>query len=311
MKRWCNLSKRVEILLSTFNGAPWLTEQIDSITNQDYPEINLRIRDDGSTDTTREVLDGYKRTHPDWNISSGQNIGIFKSYMQLLQSTDSQADYFAFADQDDVWMKNKVSRAVEHLDRGPSLVPAIYYSRLEFVDEQLRHTGWSSIPTQSGFHTALVQNQAFGCTCVINASARELILQSVPEWALMHDWWCYLVVSAFGQVIYDPEPTIKYRKHGSNVTPAAPNFAIELVNRFRRYMSDRGIVMRVGDQAMEFYKRYGDRLNENNRTIIRGFLDARKRALGGRIHYAFSMPLRRNTPLDTLIMRILILIGRF
>ncbi len=291
---------RIAVLLSTYNGMRFLDAQLASVRAQTHPDVVLHIRDDGSTDGTAEKL----------GVPAGPNLGVFRSFMHLLE-TAPEAHAYAFCDQDDVWEADKLERAAAALGAVPSDIPAIWYTRLRFTDEHLNPTGLSPIPTESGFHTALVQNQATGCTVVLNAAARRLVLESVPETALMHDWWCYLVVSAFGLALYDPIPSVLYRKHGTNVTPAAPNWAAELYHRTRRFLTEKRVPERVTDQAREFRNRYGHRLDPDKRAILDGFLDARGRGVLGRLRYACTMPVRRNTPLDTFLMRMLIVMGRF
>jgi len=306
------MSERVAILLSTYNGERWIDAQLESISRQTWPDIRLHIRDDGSTDGTPGRLRDFAQTSRLSDaVVFGNNVGVFTCFMSLLADADETAAYFAFCDQDDVWMPDKCERAVKLLQSVEKDIPAMVYTRLQYTDEDLRKTGMSPIPTQSGFHTALVQNQATGCTIVMNAAARKKILESVPEWALMHDWWCYLVVSAFGKVIYDPHPSILYRKHSSNVTPASPNWLWELYNRFKRFRGEGDITEKVTDQAREFQKRYGHQLIDQNKAILDGFLEARAKGVFGRLGYALRMPVRRNTPFDTLIMRVLIVMGRF
>lgn len=306
------MNGRLTVLMSTYNGLPWLDEQLDSIARQTWPDIRLRIRDDGSTDGTPTRLRALAQTSRlSDGVVFGKNVGVFQSFMSLLAEAGEDSAYYAFCDQDDVWLPDKCERAVRHLQGVPPEVPAMVYTRLRFTDEHLTPTGWSPVPTESGFHNALVQNQATGCTIVLNAAARRKILESVPDWALMHDWWCYLVVSAFGTVIYDPEPGVLYRKHGSNVTPAAPTGWAEFRNRLRRFRDDPAIVRRVTDQAREFRFRYGHDMPPAEAAMLAGFLEARSRGWFGRLRYALTMPVRRNTPLDTLLMRLLIVVGRF
>lgn len=306
------VNRRMTVLMSTYNGEGWIDAQLDSLERQTWPDLHLRIRDDGSSDGTPGRLNAFASTSRlSCEVVFGKNLGVFRSFMTLLVEAGDDSGYYAFADQDDVWLPDKCERAAFLLGQVPDDIPAMVYTRLRYTDAQLRETGLSPIPTESGFHTALVQNQATGCTVVMNAAARRKVLESVPEWALMHDWWCYLVVSAFGQVIYDPHPSLLYRKHSDNVTPAAPNWATELWNRFRRFAGDGDIAKRVTDQAREFRTRYGSQLSGSNRAILDGFLAARGKGLFGRMRYAATMPVRRNTPFDTWIMRVLIVIGRF
>lgn len=306
------MNGRLTVLMSTYNGLPWLDEQIDSIARQTWPDIRLRIRDDGSTDGTPTRLRALAQTSRlSDGVVFGKNVGVFTSFMTLLTDAGDESAYYAFCDQDDVWLPDKCERAIRRLEAVPAQVPAMVYTRLRFTDADLNPTGWSPIPTESGFHNALVQNQATGCTIVMNAAARRKVLESVPDWALMHDWWCYLVVSAFGVVIFDAEPGVLYRKHGSNVTPAAPDWLAEFRNRLQRFLSDQGIVKRVSDQALEFKMRFGHALPPEKSAMLDGFLAARRLHWLGRLRYALTTPLRRNTPVDTLLMRVLMVVGRF
>lgn len=306
------MNRKMTVLMSTYNGERWIDAQLESLERQTWPELRLLIRDDGSSDGTPGRLSAFaSSSRLSCEVLLGKNRGVFESFMCLLAEAGNDSSYYAFADQDDLWLDDKCERAAFQLGQIPDHIPAMVYTRLRYTDETLRETGMSPIPTQSGFHTALVQNQATGCTVVMNAAARRKVLESVPDWALMHDWWCYLVVSAFGQVIYDPHPSLLYRKHSHNVTPASPNWLAELWNRFRRFAGDGGIAKRVTDQAREFHTRYGSQLSDDNRALINGFIAARDKGILGRVRYAATMPVRRNTPFDTWIMRVLIVMGRF
>ena len=301
----------IAVLLSSYNGEKYITEQIQSILSQQNVRVHLLIRDDGSSDRTIDIIKQIESQDPRISTITGKNLGVVKSFFYLLEHVDENFDYFAFADQDDVWKADKLERATIELGGYDRKIPAMYYSRLQFTDEHLNPIGFSIIPSNRGFHNALVQNQATGCTVVINKIARELILTRLPDWALMHDWWIYLAVSATGNVYYDEYPGILYRKHGNNVTPATPWFAMELVARVKRFLGHGKITQKVTDQVREFYRVYQDELNDEQRNMIDGFLTARGSGFFKRFQYILSMPVKRNTKLDNFILRILILIGKF
>ncbi|MCH8494079.1 MAG: glycosyltransferase family 2 protein [Balneolales bacterium] len=305
------LLPKVAVLMSTYNGEKFIREQLNSIVSQRDISMTLFVRDDGSTDQTCEIIAEYSIKYSNISFEKGSNLGVVGSFFRLMSLAGDSYDYYAFADQDDVWLDEKLSRAVHKMKSATTSEPKMYYSRLEFVSEDLQHLGYSIIPTTNGFHNALVQNQATGCTVVLNRSARNCIVDKLPSWSLMHDWWCYLVVSAFGTVVYDDEPFIRYRKHGNNVTPATPNFAMELYARTRRFLGEGNIPEKVTDQAREFLKLFGSDLTPERRHLAEGFIEARSRGVIGRLQYAMKMPVRRNTGIDNLIMRVLIVIGRF
>ncbi|HAC15577.1 MAG TPA: glycosyltransferase family 2 protein [Bacteroidetes bacterium] len=302
---------QIAVLLSSYNGEKFIEEQIQSILNQQNVSIHLLIRDDGSTDRTHEIAELFATKDTRISIIKGKNKGVVLSFFDLLQNVDENFDFYAFADQDDVWKPNKLEKAAEMMSKSEVIVPAMYYSRLEFTDEHLNTIGYSIIPKNRGFENAIVQNQATGCTIVINGAARKIIITRLPSWALMHDWWFYLVVSAMGDIYYDEFAGILYRKHGNNVTPATPWFALELYARVKRYLGHGKIPEKVTDQVREFYKLYQDILSKDQQKIINGFLTARGSGFFKRLRYILTMPVRRNTPFDNIILRMLILIGKF
>lgn len=102
----------VSVLMSTYNGAKYIREQIDSILNQKDVNVELLIRDDGSSDNTAEICKEYQKKNTNIRFYQGENIGVGKSFMELLKKAP-EADYYSFSDQDDVWLEDKLSRAVK------------------------------------------------------------------------------------------------------------------------------------------------------------------------------------------------------
>lgn len=302
---------KVQVLLSTYNGERYVQDLVESVLNQSEVEVELLIRDDGSTDKTRPILQSLADKHSKIKLIFGDNIGVVGSFFELLKVSNG-AHYYAFADQDDIWKPEKLSAAVQLLKQIDTDIPTMYYSKLEFVDENLHHIGFSSNPVYSGFNNALVQNQATGCTVVLNEKAQSIIVGNLPNWALMHDWWCYLVTSAFGKIVYDKNSYILYRKHGKNVTPATPFFAFELLARTKRYLGDGKITEKVTDQVREFKRLFYSELSPENKSLTDEFLLARSSNFANRLKYIlFEQRVKRNTPLDNFILKILILIGKF
>lgn len=303
------MAERVNVLLTTHNGAKFLRNQLESIDAQSWPEIRVTVRDDGSTDGTDELLEEWARGKHHVTLLRGTRLGVTRNFFTLLASSDDDSEYFAFSDQDDVWLPTKVERAVEALRVCRTDEPAMYCTRLEFVDENLGHLGYSSVPRRLGFANAVVENIATGCTLVLNRCARQLVCERLPEKALIHDWWCYLVLSAFGKVIYDGRPSIRYRQHASNLTGGTPS-TLELFGRrflrFLRYEKGRPL---VSGQAAEFKRCFGDLLSVSDKETLDRFLSVRGK-LGDRIFYSAVMDVWRQSWMDTVILRAMILLGR-
>ena len=299
----------VSLLLSSFNGGRYLPEQLDSLLAQNYPNLLIKVRDDGSSDDTRPILKSYEARYPNIRLNFGERLGIANSFFHLLRNNGDSSRYFAFCDQDDVWRPEKIERAVRKLSVVGSGIPALYCSRLEYVSQDLAHLKYSRRPARAlAFQGALAENSATGCTMVLNRVARDMIVESIPRRCIMHDWWCYLVISAFGVVIYDDCPTVKYRLHASNDTGAAVSFSEDIFRRVRRFLHNREDAFRIHAQAQEFASIFGNRLPEEKRRLLARFL-ASKSSFMARIRFALYPGIHRQSRLDDLIFRALIVLG--
>lgn len=302
----------VVILLSTYNGARHLRHQLDSLLGQDYPVLRIRVRDDGSTDDTVAILHEYAVKHPDFKYHIGQNLGAAASFFELLRAHSQEADLVAFCDQDDVWMSDKVSRAVQHFSQDDDgSIPKLYVSQLRIVDKDLSLLGTTRPLTRPpGFGNALTQNIAAGCTMMLNRSACSLLTAFLPDPrnVVMHDWWIYLVISAFGSVAYAREARILYRQHGANVFGARTGPALwwQRMVRVVRTTRDAG----AHRQAREFFRLFSTRLSLRQRQLLDWMLALGRGEWRARWHCATAWDLYRQGWIDDLAFRFLVLIGR-
>lgn len=304
----------VQILMSTYNGERYIQDQLESLIAQDYPDICLFIRDDGSTDRTMDVLAKFALGHPEVPLHyyAGENKGVVPSFFELLSNSSDAADFYAYCDQDDVWLERKISRAISKIKLFPADVPVMYCSRTQLVDESLNKLGeWPPEPLRGAdFPNALVQNIAVGCTTVINKSARDLLFHAKPDFhkIIMHDWWSYLCVSAFGQIVYDPQPHILYRQHGRNAMGGSVNFIQRINKRHANFQRNR-YRQRYREQAREFYLLYKDRLSHENRKILEHFIS--EKPLLSRIGYAMSGEVYRHSKIGNVLLKLLIIADRY
>lgn len=207
---------RVVVLMSTFNGDKYVVEQLESILNQLPTSGRIMVRDDGSTDDTIAAVKSVQDDRV--KLIQGINIGFGPSFLTLLLAAPSDADMVMFSDQDDVWLPCKIKRAWAHINKYCDR-PALYGSAQMLVDERLKCLqSTQNWPRGPSFVNALTENIITGCTAALNKPALTLLQRAgVPSRVYFHDWWLYLVVSAFGVVIYDHYPTLLYRQHGRNV----------------------------------------------------------------------------------------------
>jgi len=302
----------VAVLVSTYNGERFIESQINSILIQDYNEFVIQFRDDGSNDRTKEIISCFAKQTNKIQCRFENNFGVVNSFFNLLMNCGDSFNYYCFCDQDDIWKQNKISSAIKQMEVNNTEIPLLYFSRVEYVDEKLGHLGYSAIPKMITFEHALVENLATGCTIVINRTARKLILSNLPEVALMHDWWMFLVVSAFGKIIYDPAPNIMYRQHSTNVvggTTGRFKANLKKVIPFFKSTFDPAKI-RTSDQVREFKRLYGDKLDIQKIKFIDDFLNA-KSSLVQRLKIVASGKYTRQNFVDNVIFLILFVIGKY
>ncbi len=214
---------RVAILLSTYNGARFLAAQLDSLVAQSLPEWRLYWRDDGSSDATVAMMHAFAAGPGAGRceaVAAPGHLGATESFMALLRAASPVGLPLAFADQDDVWLPEKLALGLAALGADP--LAALYCSRQMLVDDGLAPLG-ESAPLRRApcFPAALTQNIATGCTVMLNPAAAQLVAGSRPPSSSLHDWWSYLLVAAAGgRVIADPTPTVLYRQHTGNLVGA-------------------------------------------------------------------------------------------
>lgn len=298
------------ILLSSYNGERFVRDQLDSLLQQTHRNTRILIRDDGSTDGTRSILDSYAERHRNIEITYGDNLGYVKSFFWLLDHAPADAAYYCFCDQDDYWEADKVARGIRVL--GGISRPAMVFTNVHIVDFRLRPLTIDSnrAPRGTAFENSLVQNIATGCTLMFNSAAAAVLRnRNVRHGELIyHDWWIYQVISAIGQVIYDPFPTVRYRQHDGNVVGQRAGWRAWLGRAKRQLHSSR---RRLQRQAAELLRVHGGDFPPAKLRILEEFVQrTTSPSWLERSRYALRAPLYRQRALDDFIMRLLIAAGR-
>ena len=298
------------VLLATYNGEKYITEFLDSLDQQSYQDFMLIVCDDGSSDATLSILNSYSYKLSITILNSTQRLGAARNFMKLLVDSGDNFEYYFFADQDDYWHPYKIERALIKLAEQRNL-PTLYCSGVELVDAHLTHISFPPPHRVIGLNNALVENIAIGCTIALNNKARHIVTEKLPKDFSMHDWWVHIVISAFGHVIYDDFTSLKYRQHGGNTIGAATTPYQDLVRRLKRFFSTKkNGVFCIADQAEELYRCYGQHLS-NQQTVLVQSLIFGKKTLKGRVKLAFTSSFVRQKPMDTFILKIMLLLGRF
>lgn len=213
---------RVIVVMSTYNGERYLREQIESILHQQHCQVELLVRDDGSAESQLSVLREYGRKGR-LRLICGENLKPAKSFLEAVRLAED-ADYYAFSDQDDIWLPDKLFSAVQRLEKEDPARPNAYFCNLTAVDRNKNVLVSHLLPQQAvtAYRQILVRSpHIFGCTVVFNRALRDVIAaRPLPQTLFMHDLWTALIAAAMGKLLYDSAPHILYRQHGGNCVGA-------------------------------------------------------------------------------------------
>ena len=303
--------KRVLVLLSAYNGEQFIKEQLDSLLTQVNVNVHILIRDDGSSDNTCEIINQYTNIIGNITLIKGKNIGCCSSFYELAKfayDKFTQYDYYAFCDQDDVWMKGKLERACTKLDKFSSSSSLLMYaSAYQMVDCNLNDIPTIMIPSNNSFGESLIIQTTIGCTMVFNYKTLLLFLKGNPNKMLMHDSWIYkMILGCGGTYVYDPRPSILYRQHTNNVKGADHNFYERWRQRWDNFIHNRRSRSVQAKYLLETYK---DDLTEENRELLSDFV-AMKDSMAKRLKVFMSSKYRTVKWTNNILFRIAVLFNK-
>lgn len=263
MNKKSNKKPTVTIIMSTFNGEKYISEQLNSIAKQKNVKVKLFIRDDGSYDDTIKIANKYKNKFEEFVVLKGKNIGATKSFYEasenVLREEYLNSDYFAFCDQDDIWEERKLEVAISKLVKMNQKKPNLYYSNLLMIDKNEKEIQLlinDSLVSRNK-KNALSSINAYGCTCVFNRIALVKFCMNKDKRFLYHDNWLYSVCSYLGSTYYDPSSYIRYRQTGENVS-GEKKFGIFLwmqrIKKIANLNSDKKIYENIAKELIYLFK---------------------------------------------------------
>jgi len=303
----------VAILICTKDGAAYLGQQLESIAAQTHTNWVLVASDDGSIDATKEILKRFAATqHQTTIIRNGPRKGVCANFLSLAADPTITADYFAFSDQDDIWNRDKLKRALTSLGAVPNDVPAVYCSRTEIMSIDGRSLGFSPLFARPpAFRNALVQSLGGGNTMVFNRAAKKMLEMAGIVQVVLHDWWVYQLVSAAGgRIYYDPQPVLKYRQHPENIIGSNIGWDARLL-RLRMMLSGR---FREWNEINISALRHlpAHLITPENRETLELFAKARlTTSLLKRLHYLKGSGVYRQTILGDIGLFVAAILKRF
>lgn len=263
------MRKKILVLMSTYNGEKYICQQLESIISQKNVDLTVLVRDDGSTDKTVEKLKEYKeRSSFDFIIEEGENIGCKESFFWLIKEAAKSYidyDYYAFADQDDVWMSDKMETGVRSLEKETNPVK-IYYCDPLIVDEGLHPLNKKVIKSKNTLEESFILQPCIGCAMIFSPAVLQFAAKADSSKINIHDAWIYKVgLCLGGAILKDTTPHILYRQHGHNTIGSAQTLKSKWKRRLRWFWDAK---CHRSAQAKELINCCGDNIPSREKNIL-------------------------------------------
>lgn len=302
--------KRILVLLSTFNGAKFLCDQLDSLFAQENVDLTILVRDDGSTDGTNELLMKYYKLFPDKIIvRRAHNIGCTGSFFTLMKTAAKEYpdfDYYAFSDQDDVWLPDKLEAAAHSLDTIKNPIK-LYYCCPQLVNQKLAKIQAAPLLAKNTLEEAFILQPAIGSSMMFSKELLKKTSIVDPVKVNIHDAWIYKVCLALGgMVVYDPIPHILYRQHSSNVTGRTQGLKKKWKRRFKLFFDSTRIRSR---QAKLILNTYQSEIPEREKAVLTVLSNYHK-SLNKKVKIIFNKNYSSYYRLHNLMFKVAILFGK-
>lgn len=304
------MESRVTILMSTYNGEEYLKEQLNSLLNQTYKNIEILIRDDGSTDNTLEILKKYSESYDNISFYTGKNLKPAKSFLDLIKKAEN-SKYYAFSDQDDVWDKDKVEIAIKMLEKEDDNLPKLYFSNTKLVDKNLNELKniRKIYKDKLNIGNALIENVATGCTVVFNDKLIELLKRinfDDIENGFMHDSLAYRICFATGNVIFDEIPHISYRQHGNNAIGNSSNIFDKIKKRKKSLKNTLNLRSKMSKFILERFNKELKKENYKFVEMIANYNNTTK----NKLKLLFCKDINRMNFWDNIMFKLAIIAGK-
>ena len=240
--------EKIDILLATYNGSKYLSEQIDSLINQTYKNINIIVRDDGSTDNTVEIIEEYEKKDSRVRLLSDNlgNLGFVRNFEELMKNSTSE--YLMFSDQDDIWYNDKVEisyvrmKEVEYIYGKSCPILVHTNSRIMNYENQSKKLFILKFSNNSLFENSFFNFFVQGSTMIIN---KFLKIESLPfsKEVYLHDRYLHLITEFIGVRSYIDVPTMDYRQHSNNEIGSSVNVIYKIKNKRYFNLKDRELLI--------------------------------------------------------------------
>lgn len=304
-------SKSILVLMSTYNGAHFVEAQVRSILDQKTQHIvHLRIRDDGSSDETCEIIEKLQCEYPSRiELIKAQNIGCNESFFALLRGA-SGYDYYSISDQDDIWLENKLDVAVSSLQKEDAEIPLLFASTSFLTKDDLVPYGTTRKKKREfTIYNTLVQNICPGHTQVMNNALLNRLKADIDfSKVYVYDSWIANMAMLYGKIIFANESYTYYRQHASQQLGSGAGMIGHLVASLQRVKANDGKKYR---EQIEYF------CELNQETLkTQGYYEETEKFLHAvtflqRVKCALTTKMYRQSVIENFAFRLAVIAGKY
>ena len=291
-----NSKPKVLVLMATYNGARYLQEQLDSITNQEGVDVHFLFCDDGSTDETLQILKDFSGHWPVIDVLITERVGHPKAFSDLSLNCPLDFDFYAFSDQDDVWESRKLLESIGAFrDQNAKVVG----TGRQILSQKKRLDSRVQMPHSPHFSNAIVQNILFGNTCVINKVGLNFLRENLPDGLIHFDGWLYFIFSSCAEVEIIQKPLVKYRIHDANTLGIRKlSSFVKIQKQIKSYYFQA----KIGEKYVEKF------CNQSDKELLFDFIEVfQEKRTFLKIPRLRNLDVRRAQKFDTFLFKVLIL----
>lgn len=300
--------KKIEILLSAYNGSKTIRRQIESILGQVDVDVHITIRDDGSMDDTCDIIQSLATVYGDSiTLIRGNNIGWKKSFLSLL-SLAQDADYYGFSDQDDYWFPYKIAKSITAMEsdslKGVKLAQVNSICTNEKLEPQQEQQKIYGIPRNR--KSVIAQEYFQGCSMLWNKEAMQILQKYVPQGDLAHDFWVGVVCFYLGKIYFLNEPLFYHVRYGTN-SSSDGNVLAGRKKRLKMLKTRKTVYMNPAQDLINGYLKY---LNPKDSEFLQDIIKSKRNILK-RLKLTLMPGFRRESLKSTILFKFVFLLGLY
>ena len=248
-------SALISVVLATYNGESFLSEQLDSVVAQSYSNVEIIISDDASTDSTIAIIKAYQEKYGVEKIKANfnkENLGYTRNFEKAISL--SSGDYLVFCDQDDIWLPDKIAIQYQTLSESNGLA---VFSDAFLVDANARDLDmslWEAVlgsgpPKKIDYRAFYLANCVTGCTLMIQ---RQLLDAALPfPKSVPHDWWLAYHAAYQEGLVFTERKLLHYRQHAGNVSGVGSKIRRKRLSYYLRRMRQRWYIFSQLQQVLQ------------------------------------------------------------